>query len=474
MGSTFGGLNTAYTGLVAARSGLDVTGQNIANVNTEGYTRQRVTTSSIESPARAGLFSAGVVAGQGVSVDAIARLGDQVVDGQVRSAAATAGYQSTRASVIATLEASLGEPSTTGIASQLTAFWSAWGDVANNPAEPGPAAVLIGQATSLAASLSAGHRAVDEQWSGLRTQADGLAAELNSAASQVADLNARIRTNTQLGVSSNELIDARSVLTERIAAIAGGTVREVGDGTVDVLVGGNALVSGTSSRTVAVTGGYSMATAGAGVSVEWADRPGQSVALTGGSLAGAVSLLQPAAAGGTGGVLTEAAASYDALATQLATQVNAVHRTGVTADGTSDHDFFALTPGVSAARGLTVLPTGAATIASGNGTGGAHDSTVALAIERLGTGTGSPDRAWSAIVAGIGATSKSESQQATLTDLAATSAKNRQLSGSGVSLDEENVNLLSYQHAYQGAARVMTAIDEMLDTLINGMGRVGR
>jgi flagellar hook-associated protein 1 FlgK len=473
MGSTFGGLNTAYTGLVAARTGIDVTGQNIANVNTDGYTRQRVATSSIESPARAGIFSAGVVPGQGVSVDAIARLGNQVVDGQVRSAASTAGYQSTRASAIATLEASLGEPSKNGIASQLNAFWSAWGDVANNPGDPGPAAVLIGQATSLAAAISAGHRSVDDQWTGLRTQADGLTAELNSAATQVADLNARIRTNTQLGVSSNELVDARAVLTERIASIAGGTVRDAGDGTVDVLIGGNALVSGTSARTVAVTGGYALASAADGVSVEWADRPGQPIPLTGGSLAGTVSLLQPAA-GGAGGTLAEAAASYDALATQLATQVNAVHRTGFTTDGTPGGDFFSVTAGVSPARSLTVLVTGPATIAAGDGSGGAHDNTIALAIAQLGVGTGSPDRAWATIVAGIGATAKSESQQATLTDLAANSAKNRQLSGAGVSLDEENVNLLSYQHAYQGAARVMTAIDEMLDTLINGMGRVGR
>ena len=64
MVSTFGSLGTAYTGLVAARTGLDVTGQNIANVNTDGYTRQRVGQSSVEAPARAGRFSAGVVPGQ--------------------------------------------------------------------------------------------------------------------------------------------------------------------------------------------------------------------------------------------------------------------------------------------------------------------------------------------------------------------------------------------------------------------------
>ncbi|NII51942.1 flagellar hook-associated protein FlgK [Frigoribacterium endophyticum] len=478
MASTFGGLSTAYTGLVAARTGLDVTGQNIANVNTEGYTRQRVGQSSVEAPARVGLYSSGVVAGQGVSVDAIARLGDQVVDGQVRGTAAAAGYQSVRASALSTLEESLGEPSGTGIAAQLGQFWNAWSDLGNHPGETGPAAVLLGQATTLAGSLASGWKAVDDQWSAVRGQADSLAGQINSAATQVADLNDRIRTATQQGVSANEMIDARSRLTEKIASLAGGTVRDAGDGTVDVLVGGNALVSGTTARSIVVTGEHSMTTAAAGgaasVGLAWSHRPGDAIALDGGSLAGAVSLLAPAASDGRGGAIAQAAASYDALASQLATQVNAVHATGVTADGSPGGAFFGQTAGVSAARGLTVLPTSAATIASRSATGGALDGSIAQAVSQVGVGTGSPDRTWSTIVAGVGAASQTESAQSTLTDLAATSAKSRQLSGAGVSLDEENVNLLSYQHAYQGAARVMTAIDEMLDTLINGMGRVGR
>ena len=477
MVSTFGSLATAYRGLTAARTGLDVVGQNIANVNTEGYTRQRVTQSSIEAAARVGLFSSGAQPGQGVSVDGIARIGDRFADAQVRGAAGAAGYQGVRASVTAALESSLNEPSTTGIASQLTKFWSAWQDVSNDPSAAAPAAVLLGQATTLAGSLASVWSAVDDQWSATRGQVDALAGQLNAAAAQVADLNDRIRSNTQMGVSSNELVDARSLLTEKIAALAGGTVRDAGDGTVDVLVGGNALVSGTTARTLVVTGERPMTSAasagGAGVALSWSHRPGEVVALEGGSLAGAVSLLAPATADGRGGALAQAAASYDALATQLATQVNAVHAGGVRADGQPAGQFFALAPGVSAARGLTVVPTGASSIASGGGAG-ALDGSVAQRIAQIGVGSGSPDRAWSSIVAGIGASAKSEMAQSSLADLAASSAKNRQLSGSGVSLDEENVSLLSYQHAYQGAARVMTAIDEMLDTLINGMGRVGR
>ena len=85
-----------------------------------------------------------------------------------------------------------------------------------------------------------------------------------------------------------------------------------------------------------------------------------------------------------------------------------------------------------------------------------------------------PTASWEGIVTEIGVAAKTELQQANLADIASQSAKSLQMSNASVDLDEENVNLLSYQHAYQGAARVMTAIDEMLDTLINRTGLVGR
>ncbi|GAB2980294.1 flagellar hook-associated protein FlgK [Frigoribacterium salinisoli] len=470
MGSTFGGLNTAYSGLVAARTGLDVVGQNIANVNTDGYTRQRVVTTSVESPARVGSASAGTVPGQGVSVDAIARLGDVALDGRVRSAAAADGYQQVRATTLSTLEETLGEPRTTGLAAGLTSFWSAWGDVANHAGEAAPASVLIARAGAVATTLATGSRAIDAQWSTVRDQVDGQVGQLNQAAVQVAALNERIRSGLQQGVSVSELVDRRALLTEKIAGLAGGTVTERADGTVDVLVGGNALVRGDVARAVTAVGGRVL---GDAVGLEWADRPGSSVGADSGSLAGSLSVLAPAA-DGRGGILAETSAAYDALAVQIATQVNAVHRTGSTSTGTTGLDFFTLEAGVPAARGLGVAPTGPAGIAAAATGSGALDGSVADAIGRIGTSAGSPDRAWSTVVSTIGAASAAERGQAELTGLATTTAKNRQQSGAGVDLDEENLALLSHQRAYQGAARVMSAIDEMLDTLINGMGRVGR
>ena len=90
--STFSGLNTAYRGLTAARAGLDVVGQNISNASTDGYTRQRVTTSSINA-VQPGLFSQGTAIGQGVSIDGYQRIGDAQLDQSVRATASTFGLR---------------------------------------------------------------------------------------------------------------------------------------------------------------------------------------------------------------------------------------------------------------------------------------------------------------------------------------------------------------------------------------------
>ena len=148
--SAFSGLNTAYTGLVAARAGLDIVGQNIANAHTAGYTRQRVTTSAIGPVAATGPFGGLVLPGEGVSVDSIARLGSLQLDARVRSSAAVAGYSSVRANTLATLETSLREPGADGISGQLNEFWAAWQDLANSPGEAAPSAVLLQLAREVA------------------------------------------------------------------------------------------------------------------------------------------------------------------------------------------------------------------------------------------------------------------------------------------------------------------------------------
>lgn len=470
--STFSGLNTAYRGLTAARAGIDVAGQNIANARTEGYTRQRLTTSSVGGPSMAGRFSVGVQPGAGVNIDGIARLGDMHLDARVRGAAAVSGFSAVRAGVFSNLESALHEPGPKGISAQLQSFWASWQEVSNSPGDGAQTGVLLQEARTLANQISSTYTEFDNQWSQVRGEVRDLAAELNNAATQLADLNGRIRSATAAGGSVNELIDQRSTLTTTIAAIAGGTIRDAGDGTIDVYIGGNALVTGTTARAVNVIGSNNMAGATADpVRLEWAHRPGASISLDGGELAGAVSTLAPAASGGP---IARAAASLDEFATQLATAVNAIHRTGQVPAGTTGHDFFSFAAGKPPAQGLTVIPTDKNGIAAAAPGQGALNGSIADAISQIGKGPNSPDAFWSSFVVELGVATRTENRQADLAALATNTAVGMQLSNASVDIDEENISLLMYQHAYQGAARVMTAIDEMLDVLINRTGLVGR
>lgn len=473
--STFGALNNAFTGLSAARAAMNTAGQNIANANTEGYTRQRVTNSSVGAPANVGLAaSTRPAVGQGVSIDAIARLGDTFRDSRVRSSAAEAGYASARAEALSAIETNLHEPGADGISSQLHTFWANWGDVANQPESPATGGVLLQNAAVLTAKISGGYTALDNQWTTTRGTVDTMAADLNISASQVAALNGQIRSVIATGGSANELIDQRSKLATGIAALAGGYVRHNADATLDVIVGGNSIVSGTSTRTVTVTGAARLDEAASSpVKLEWADRPGQAVAMNGGKLAGTLSVLAPSAAG-NGGSIAEAARAYNGFATDLAAAVNAAHRTGSTPAGTTGTDFFAFTPGVHPALGLTVKPADATELASGAPGAGAYDGSNADLISQIGAKPASPDHAWSTIVTGTGVSAKSELLRSQLAESVSAAAVQSQLSGAGVDLDEENVNILAAQHAYQAAARVLTAIDEALDILINRTGLVGR
>jgi flagellar hook-associated protein 1 FlgK len=466
--STFSGLNTAYTALTAARRGLDVIGQNVANANTPGYTRQRLETSATAPLSSTG-FSTGPRVGQGVTVDGIARLGSLQLDARVRATTAVSGFSAVRANALSALEVSLNEPGDNGISASLDDFWAAWQGVSNKPGDPAAAEVLLNEAATVASRISSGYLSVTNQFKDVRSDLSAMADELNTAGAQLASLNGAIRSALSNGGSVNELLDQRNALASTVAALAGGTVREGADGMVDVLVGGNAFVTAEVFRPVEVVGGSALG--GDPVQLVWSHRRGDSVALSGGEMAGALSILAP------GADLAKAAASYNSLAEKLASTVNAVHSTGTapgdgTPGSTTGLDFFSFDAG-QPALSLHVIPTSASGIAAGNGTGG-FDGSIADKISQLGTSADSPDKMWSAFVSGTGAAARSELQQAKLAGIAASSAVGLQLANSSVDLDEENMNLLAYQHAYQGAARVMSAIDEMLDTLINRTGIVGR
>lgn len=474
--STFSGLSTALSSLIAQRQALEVSGQNIANANTVGYTRQRADLTSVEALSAPTLYSTGSGVGNGTRLTGISRLGDMFLDARLRSETSSSSFQAAQATALSRLESTLTEPADTGVSAALAKFWTGWQDVGNTPDDTAARTVLLGNAAALTSQISTGYRAVETQWNQLRTELGTVVTDVNTTATAVADLNEQIRSILVSGGSANELVDQRSQLVTTLSGLVGATAREREDGTLDVMVAGNALVRGNRAEEIAVVGAYTMA-GGIGeppvvldpVGMVWADG-GTPLSLEGGQLASHVATLSPT------GTLAAAIGTWNSLATSLSTNVNALHQTGrdLQTPPTTGNDFFALAAGTPAALGLSVAVTDPSAVAAADPTRGALDGSWADAISQLASAPGGPDQLWQDFVVGLGVQTKSASQRATVLEAARSTAENLQLSQASVDVDEESVNMLAYQRAYEGAARVLTAMDEMLDQLINRTGVVGR
>lgn len=469
MASTFGLLSTAASGLRAARAGMDVVGQNIANLTTTGYTRQRVETSALAPLRGANQIDTAFRVGSGVSIDGVSRLSNTLLERRVQSTLAEGGEAWVATTVFAGLESGIAEPSDSGLSATLSSFWAAWQNLAAHPTDDSIREVLLEEADSLVTRLSQTASSVEAAWTGLRADLVDSISEVNELSVRFADVNSQITHLAAAGGSTNELLDEQARLAGELAARTGSTLRRHPDGSADVILGGNALVSGDTARRLVVTGTQNPDAVGtAPVTVEWAHLPGVAVELGGGDVAGRVDALSAT------GPLRAQLDTLDEVATSVATRVNALHQTGATRTGTTGLDFFAFDPGVPSVHGLRVVPTTVDAIAAATPATGGAGGQVADAIAALRDAPDGPDALWNRYVVALGTASRAATSRATLADQATAGAQANLQSEAGVDIDEETVSLMTYQHAYQGAARVMTAVDEMLDTLINRMGLVGR
>ncbi len=461
--STFGGIRAAFSGLAAARTGLDVVGGNIANVNTPGYVRRTVDQTST--------VPAVSTHEAGVTVTGIRRMSDALADAAVRNAGSVSAYRDVVATTASAIEDVTGEPSATGLSARLDTMWSSFQALSNNPSDPTAARTALSASQSVAQALADSSRASQAGWDRARGETATDVDRINGTADAIAELNGQILVAKSRGQDANPLLDQRDQLVATLTRMTGAQASADDDGTVAVTIGGSLLVDGTSARHLVLTGSQTMAGSSTDpVQVRWADRPGSAAELGGGSLAARIQTLAPARPDGKGGAWAESAAVYDRIATSLASQVNGIHSTGKLADGTTGHDFFAFTPGVPAAQGLRIVPTDAAGIAVRTATG----ASAADAISSIAHGAGSPSTAWTDWVGAAGAASRDATSSANAAEAAESIVTADRLSRTAVDVDEETLDMLTYQHAFQGAARVMTAMDEMLDTLINRTGVVGR
>ena len=371
------------------------------------------------------------------------------------------------------METSLNEPGTSGLSSTLNDFWAQWQNMGNSAGSitaAGQASVLIGQGQLLASRIAAGYTAAKSGWSDQRAVDRGCGHAINSAAQHIAALNKAILQTTTSGGNANELMDQRDTALTSLARLTGATTRKNADGTIDVYLGGSTLVTENTARSVTLAGSSGMR--------RRRGRPG-APRVDGQRLAGhhRGRYRSPRSSPPSPGPPAAPAAStprppkvYNTLATTLAAAVNTALATGGvrrTERTGSAGALLRLDPGrrrpVSRSSRPRVRHRDEQLQAG-------SDGAVADAVSQLGGTSSSPDVGWAAFVSNIGVQSQSAAAQASIAGSAASSAVSAQTSQSGVDLDEETTNLVTYQHAYQAAARVITTIDSMLDTLINHTG----
>lgn len=458
MVSTFSGLGATLSSLFAHRAAMDATGQNVANANTDGYSRQRVVMQSVGGNTVPAMFSTWTGVGAGVTVSSVQRYRDAFLDSQARIQHAQGSYLDGLNSVYGQIQQLLNEPTDTGIQSQLSAFWSSWQDVTNSPGDLAARSALVQTGVTLATGLNAAHQGLASMWSNVRDQLTSAVNEVNNLAGQVADLNQSVVRANQAGLPSNELADQRDRMVMRLSELTGAAAQPQTDGSLTVTIGGSALVSGATSRQLVVGGGQSLEqSSSVPVSLRWSDT-GAGVAVSSGMVAARMETLNATVPGYS--------ASFDQVAAVLAQTVNDQHQAGYDLNGNQGEPFFT---GDSAAS-IAVAFRDPALVAASAQPGGNLDGGNADAIAGLAGISGGADLTYRNLVAGIGAAAQSTQQRASIQTTLVTNADAAVTGASGVNLDEEMTNLILYQRGYEAAARVMATVDSVLDTLINHTG----
>ncbi|MEV8507353.1 flagellar hook-associated protein FlgK [Actinoplanes sp. NPDC051475] len=460
MGSSFGGINTALTSLYAQRRGLDVTGQNIANANTEGYTRQRVNMNSQVGSLSAAMYARTDGLGTGVAVTDVQRLRDEYLENRGRAEHGTDAYLKAQSSSYVAIEDTFGEPGDTALAAQLRDMWGSWSDVANNPQLEAPRSALIQQSSTVADQLNASHEALARQWKLNESQMNAYVDEINGTAKSIAQLNDSIVKANATGLTVNELEDQRDVLAMRLAELTGANAAKRDNGSMDVFINGQNLVTGTNVREVEFVGADRLEDQGADpVQLQWHDI--QKPIQAGGKVGAAVDTMTY--------VIPDLSKDLDSVAKNLVDSVNIKHRAGYSTDGTTGLDFF----GGTTAADIKVLVKSPAKVAM-SATAGTMDNSVADKIADIGDTAGGPDREYQGIIGRLGVDSQGSARRAEIQSVVTEQVDAAREGESGVNLDEEMTNLLTYQRGYEAASRVLTTIDSMLDQLINRTGLVGR
>ena len=430
-------------------------------------------------------------AGRGVTVASVSALTDAVYESANVAAEGVQGAASTTNQVMTSIEAVFPEPSSDGLSAQLSTFWSDLSTLAANPNQAGAQQTVAADAGGLADALNTTSTQLSQLAASLQSEVgtgsgdSGTLAQANSLLGQVAQLNQGIVAGNAAGQNVNALNDERRSAVDQLAGLLGISISTAPDGALTVSSGGVQLVSGTVAQTLVSTGSAATANLGIAISSGIALQPGGSI---GADLAAVNSTLP--------GFQSQ----LSSVANALASSMNSLQANGMAANGD---------PGAAIAGGFpgTVLPNifvdqgststftpsamSAATIAvsaayaadpsliataaapgptNSNVIGTATlDSTNAQAMAALAGSATGPDTNYQSLIGTLGTTAANAQGTATAASNLATTAAANLASISGVNQNQEEVDILSAQNAFQAASQAINAINQSFQSLLQAV-----
>ena len=428
MSGTFFGLEMGKRALQANRMGMDVTGNNVANANTPGYSRQRVNLVT-SLPYTGSNYQNGDIyqMGTGVNVGDIERIRDSYIDEQVRSNLSQIGYQEKEQQVLQRVEALFPDSVNDGMQSYLNEFFNGWQEVNENPLDQGLHEGLLEKGQALATVMNQSYEQLGIIRKELNTEHTDLVSEVSRLTERIVQLNDSI--NKSYAKANNVMLDERDLLLDDLAKLVKIDVTTNNDNQalVDVRVNGIDLIIGTTNSFDAAN----------------FDTPN-----VGGSVGSIIN---------TQSQVDDYTDKLKRLAGAIAEEINGVY--------TENGEFFKDQTDALENDRIIELNDNASI-----------DTEIALEIAQLRNkkidslgedGGVTFESYYQDLMVTIGEKSNASGQLLETHEAIGDQFFAQRESVSGVSIDEEMTNLMQYQYGYQAASKIITTIDQMLETLLS-------
>ncbi len=486
-------LNLARGALSAQQQGIAVTGHNIANVNTPGYTRQVANFENLASDT-----TSPVKLGYGVVVDSVSQYYDRFITQNLQQQESVLQETDAKQSTLSYVQNLFNDQAGNGLSQVLSEFWNGWQDLANNPSGMPERTALLQKAEALTERFHTIRNDLTRVQNEVGTTLGASLNDLNKWTGQVADLNQRIVSSESNGTTANDLRDQRNEILKNISGLIGGNSFENKDGSVTfVTTNGLLLVDHVQSWKLSQNSS----------AIYWNGIPTNiSSRLQGGKIGGLLDLRDE--------TLPQYAANLDEMAGTLIKNVNDLHSAGFNINGVGGINFFndfQTPPSVpntgdyTGAAAFIGLSTGANGVKDNPDNIAAAEANIpnpppalpsplpgdnrnalkilsiqtdaALSIKKWTytdrgstttsvSSTSSLDDYYRTLVGDIGVLTAGATQQHDFTKTMVDNLNDVRASVSGVNLDEEMTKLMEMQSAYKAAAKLVTVSDELFTTIL--------